>query len=66
MQADTPSQTIKTGYLLKLGANVKNWKRRKFVAKNKSDNYAIIYYEDDHELKEKGRFNCCGYSALKT
>ena len=60
LQSDVPCQNIKTGYLLKIGANVKNWKRRKFVAKNKSDNYAVVYYEDDQESNEKGRLSCCG------
>lgn len=60
LQADVPNQNIKTGYLLKLGANIKNWKRRKFVAKNKADNYTIVYYEDEEENHEKGRLSCCG------
>ena len=60
LQADVPCQNVKSGYLLKIGANVKSWKRRKFVAKNKSDNYSIVYYEDEQEAKEKGKFSCCG------
>lgn len=60
MQYDNPSQDIKRGYLLKIGGNVKSWKNRYFVAKNKSENYAIIYYEDETMRKEKGRFCCCG------
>lgn len=60
MQYDNASQNIKAGFLLKIGANVKSWKNRYFVAKNKADNYAIIYYEDETMRKEKGRFCCCG------
>ena len=60
MQYDNPSQEIKVGFLVKMGGNVKSWKRRFFVAKNKSDNYAIIYYEDETATREKGRFCCCG------
>lgn len=60
MQYDNPTQAIKGGYLLKIGGNVKSWKNRYFVAKNKSDNYAIVYYEDETMRREKGRFCCCG------
>lgn len=61
LKADTPKQVIKSGYLMKIGGNVKNWKRRFFVANNKADNFLVIYYEDEHLIKEKGRFSCCGY-----
>lgn len=60
MQYDNPSQNLKMGYVLKIGGNVKSWRKRYFVAKNKSDNYAIIYYEDETMRKVKGRFCCCG------
>jgi hypothetical protein len=60
MQYDNASQHIKTGFLLKIGANVKSWKNRYFVALNKADNYCIVYYEDATMRKEKGRFCCCG------
>lgn len=60
MQYENASQDIKGGFLLKIGGNVKSWKNRYFVAKNKLDNYAIVYYEDENMKKEKGRFCCCG------
>lgn len=62
-QSDTPCENIKMGYLLKMGGNVKNWKKRYFVVKNRADNYTVIYYEDSSMLKEKGRFSCCGYQV---
>lgn len=46
---------LKVGYLQKMGGNVKNWKRRYFVAANQSNNYDIIYYEDNTRANEKGR-----------
>lgn len=60
LQHDILSQDIKSGYLVKIGANVKNWKKRFFTAKNVSDNYTVVYYEDESKLKEKGSFCCCG------
>lgn len=48
-----------------MGNNVKNWKNRYFVAYNKAANYAIVYYEDEASMKEKGRINCCGYAVEK-
>jgi hypothetical protein len=61
MQYDNPAQHLKTGFLVKMGGNVKSWKKRFVVACNKSDNYNIIYYENETMKKEKGRFCCCGY-----
>mmetsp|Transcript_19565 Transcript_19565/g.27947 ORF Transcript_19565/g.27947 Transcript_19565/m.27947 type:complete len:649 (-) Transcript_19565:435-2381(-) len=61
--APIPTQNIKVGYLTKIGANVKSWKRRYFVAKNQSENFVIHYYENDSDMKEKGKFNCCGYKV---
>eukprot|EP01038_Epipyxis_sp_PR26KG_P009412 gene9412-12676_t len=61
MSSNLPTQRIKQGSLLKIGANVKNWKKRYFVVLNKADNYSIVYYEDETETSEKGRFTCCGY-----
>lgn len=60
MQYENASQDLKHGFLLKIGGNVKSWKNRYFVAKNKADNYTIIYYEDESMKREKGRFCCCG------
>ena len=60
MQYDNPTQIIKVGFMVKIGGNVKTWKRRYFVAKNKSNNYSIVYYEDETMKKEKGKFCCCG------
>ena len=60
ISADTPWQIIKTGTMYKMGANVKSWKKRHFVAKNKADNYVIVYFEDEELTKEKGRICCCG------
>ena len=52
--------SIITGSLVKLGANVKNWKKRYFVAMNQSDNYVLIYFDDETMINEKGRISCCG------
>lgn len=60
LQTPVPHRPVKTGHLRKLGSNVKNWKKRLFVAYNKADNYEIKYYEDDAMTKEKGMINCCG------
>jgi hypothetical protein len=61
LQAPEPRRPIREGYLHKIGGNVKNWKRRYFVAYNRADNYIVAYFEDSKCLKEKGFFNCCGY-----
>eukprot|EP01032_Pedospumella_encystans_P013877 gene13877-15958_t len=63
MQYDNPSQDLKSGFVLKIGGNVKSWKRRFFVAKNKADNYRIVYYEDETMRKVKGYICCCGYQV---
>ena len=63
IEASPATQNVKVGYLTKIGANVKNWKRRYFVAKNQSENFVVHYYESPNDLlKEKGSFNCCGYA----
>lgn len=64
MQYDNPSQDLKAGFVLKIGGNVKSWRRRYFVAKNKADNYRIVYYEDETMKKVKGYICCCGYVTL--
>jgi len=64
MQYDNPSQDLKSGFVLKIGGNVKSWKRRFFVAKNKADNYRIVYYEDETMRKVKGYICCCGYVSI--
>ena len=46
---------LKAGYLYKLGGYVKNWKKRYFIATNQSNNYDIIYYDDDTRNYQKGR-----------
>lgn len=56
---------LKEGWLTKLGAVKKNWKKRWFVATNAADNYRIMYFEKE-ELKEdpkkkKGEIQPCGY-----
>jgi hypothetical protein len=58
--APTADQFIKTGYLIKLGGQVHNWKRRYFIAMNKADNYAIVYSENESTSTVKGKFYCCG------
>lgn len=60
LTAPTSTKPIKTGYIYKLGYNVRNWKYRYFVASNQQDNYIIKYYEDESMQKEKGRINCFG------
>jgi hypothetical protein len=60
LKAPSPHRPLKKGYLFKLGNNVKNWKRRFFVAYNKNDNYILKYYEDASMTKLKGTIDCCG------
>ena len=60
LQAPQPKRPIRQGFLSKMGGNVKNWKRRYFVAYNRADNYVIAYFDDSNCVKEKGCFNCCG------
>lgn len=61
MEAPIPTHSMKKGYLLKRGDNVKNWKRRYFIASNKADNYLIAYSEDVAGMVVKGRIYCYGY-----
>eukprot|EP00601_Ochromonadales_sp_CCMP2298_P027525 CAMPEP_0173285808 /NCGR_PEP_ID=MMETSP1143-20121109/8831_1 /TAXON_ID=483371 /ORGANISM="non described non described, Strain CCMP2298" /LENGTH=279 /DNA_ID=CAMNT_0014224031 /DNA_START=54 /DNA_END=890 /DNA_ORIENTATION=- len=61
LPAPTPTQALRVGFLTKIGGNVKSWRRRFFVASNRSDNYTIVYYTDDSMQREKGRICCCGY-----
>ena len=65
LQADVPSKHIKAGFLIKMGANVRSWKRRYFIGYNQADNFAISYAEDSGhgERTEKGRFFCWGYEV---
>lgn len=60
-----PSEWLKEGWLVKLGAVKKNWKKRWFVAKNASDNFRIEYYEKEElktdSKKKKGEIQPCGY-----
>lgn len=60
LTAEIPRLHIKQGVMMKIGGNVKSWKRRFFVAKNKADNFAISYYDDEQLTNEKGRICCCG------
>jgi len=60
MNAPPGDQFIKTGYLIKLGGQVHNWKRRYFIAMNKADNYAFVYSENEQTSTVKGKFFCCG------
>jgi hypothetical protein len=63
--APMASVVIKKGYLLKQGAQVKNWKNRTFIAMNEEDNFEIIYGEEDQGVfNEKGRINCFAYSVV--
>lgn len=49
---------VKAGWLLKLGENVKNWKRRWCIVTGPM----LFYYEspEDDQLKPKGRVNLLG------
>lgn len=60
LPAPPGDQFIKTGYLIKLGGQVHNWKRRYFIAMNKADNYAFVYSENEQTSTVKGKFYCCG------
>eukprot|EP00049_Salpingoeca_infusionum_P017423 m.352897 g.352897 ORF g.352897 m.352897 type:complete len:574 (+) comp16637_c0_seq1:92-1813(+) len=53
----------KTGWLMKRGDVVKNWKKRLFVVQ---PDYIIKYYEDDSKVaagKPKGEINLAGYEV---
>jgi len=56
-----PEPELKTGYLLKQGANRKNWKRRWFVLKNG----VVQYYASEMDKKPLGRFNLCDCFAIQ-
>jgi len=54
--------SLKCGFLLKRGGQVKNWKRRHFEALNESENYNIAYYKQyKGKMVRKGVINCNGY-----
>jgi hypothetical protein len=61
LEAEDASYILKSGYMMKRGDVVKNWKRRWFVAKNKVDNFVIEYYETEDSPKPKGVVQPCGY-----
>lgn len=53
---------LKQGILFKRGAQVKNWKRRKFVALNEANNFDIAYYKlYKGKTLKRGVISCCGY-----
>lgn len=52
---------LKNDILFKRGGNIKNWKRRHFVALNEADNYNIVYYKMRHgKLYRRGVIPCNG------
>jgi len=61
---DAPQATeiLCKGWMMKLGAVRKNWKKRWFVAMNEDQNYKICYYTTDAMKKCKGEISLCGYS----
>jgi hypothetical protein len=63
LDAEDASYILKTGFMMKRGDVVKNWKRRYFVAKNKVDNFVIEYYETEDAPKAKGVIQPCGYKV---
>ena len=66
MQMGDPDWIIKEGFFHKEGAFRKNWKRRWFVANNKTEQFTIDYYTDDTKKTKKGTINCAGYRARKS
>mmetsp|Transcript_70890 Transcript_70890/g.125252 ORF Transcript_70890/g.125252 Transcript_70890/m.125252 type:complete len:574 (-) Transcript_70890:334-2055(-) len=60
-----PSEPLHEGWMTKLGAVKKNWKKRYFVAKNQADNFVVQYFEKEDqktdEKKKKGAIQTCGY-----
>lgn len=63
LQAPVPHRPLRKGYLYKLGYNVKSWKRRYFVAYNKTDNFILKYYDDNTLSRCRGSIDCCGYNV---
>jgi hypothetical protein len=59
-KAPLPNEPLKKGYATKRGANVRNWKKRFFVANNASENFRIDYF-DNEGGKIKGSINCAAY-----
>jgi len=62
-----PSETLKEGWMEKLGEVRRNWKRRYFVATNQADNFRIYYFEKQElkgdPSKKKGEVQPCGYTV---
>lgn len=62
-----PDEPIHEGWMTKLGAVKKNWKRRYFVATNEKDNFRIYYFAKEEEKadpgKKKGEIQPCGYKV---
>lgn len=61
LEAPERSYIIKVGYIWKRGAKMKSWKRRYFRAMNESDNYNVVYADDECAAKPIGTINLCGY-----
>ena len=45
LKPPTATEPLERGWLTKLGAIKKNWKRRYFVACEEADNFCIYYFE---------------------
>jgi hypothetical protein len=60
-----PTEPLRTGWLVKEGAVVKNWKKRFFVVR---PDYKIAYYESEESFKAgknpKGTINPAGYYVV--
>ena len=54
-KADDPDWDLKEGAMMKRGAVNTAWKKRKFVVKNKSENYRVYYYSDTSSKKDIGK-----------
>jgi hypothetical protein len=63
--SQAPTEPLRTGWLVKEGAVVKNWKRRFFVVR---PDYKIAYYESEEAFKAgktpKGTINPSGYYVV--
>lgn len=61
LTAPVPTEPIKTGFLVKQGGTIKNWKKRWFKV---FPDYSIEYYEKENG-KKKGEINLDGYTVIE-
>ena len=61
---EKPVSEIRNGWMEKKGGFMSGWKKRWFVATNKADNFAIVYFASEEDArdpkKKKGMIQPCG------